>query len=72
MTDLLGKAFDHASKLPPEQQDALAKWLLDEIEADNAWDVTFAKSPASLAALASEALLEKNAGEAHPLVPDEL
>ena len=72
MTDLLEKAFEHASKLPPQQQDALAKWLLDEIEADRAWDATFAKSPAWLASLAAEALHEKNAGDAHPLVPDEL
>jgi len=72
MTDLLEKAFEHASKLPPQQQDALAKWLLDEIEADRAWDATFAKSPALLASLAAEALREKTAGDAHPLVPDEL
>ncbi len=72
MTDLLEKAFRCASKLPPQQQDALAKWLLDEIEADHAWDATFAKSPALLASFASEALNEKNAGDAHPLVPDEL
>lgn len=72
MTDLLEKAFEHASKLPPQQQDALAKWLLNEIAADNAWDATFAKSPALLASLASEALQEKDGGDAQPLVPDEL
>ncbi len=72
MTNLLEKAFEHASRLPPEQQDALAKLLLDEIEADSAWDVTFAKSPTVLASLASEALHEKNSGGACPLVPDEL
>ncbi|QDS86613.1 hypothetical protein EC9_07860 [Rosistilla ulvae] len=72
MTDLLEKAFEHASKLPPQQQDALAKWLLGEIAADNAWDATFAKSPALLASLASETLQEKDGGDAQPLVPDEL
>ena len=72
MTDLLQKAFRHASKLPPQQQDALAKWLLGEIEADHEWDAAFGKSPTLLASLAAEALQEKNAGEAHRLVPDEL
>lgn len=71
MTNLLEKAFRHASTLPPQQQDALAKWLLDEIEADHAWDSTFAKSPTLLASLASEALHEKNAGDAHPLIREE-
>lgn len=46
----------------------IPKWLLDEIEADHAWDSTFAKSPTLLASLASEALHEKNARDAHPLI----
>lgn len=72
MTDMLEKAFEHASKLPPKQQDALAKWLLDEIESDSRWDAALAKSPALLDSLAAEALREKDAGNASPLVPDEL
>lgn len=49
-----------------------ARWLLDEIEADHLWDSTFEKSPTLLASLAAEAMHEKNAGDAHSLVPDEL
>ncbi len=72
MTDLLEKAFENASKLAPHEQDALAKLLLDEIEADRTWDNAFAKSPDSLASLAAEATRERLAGSAVPLVPDEL
>lgn len=38
MTDLLEKAFANASKLPPREQDVIAKWLLAEIEVDARWD----------------------------------
>lgn len=72
MTDLLQNAFKNASKLSPQQQDAIAKWLLAEIEDEKRWDETFAKSPALLASLAAEALNEKNAGDAMPLIPDKL
>ncbi|TWT79503.1 hypothetical protein CA13_09050 [Planctomycetes bacterium CA13] len=72
MTNLLEKAFENASKLPPQQQDAIAKWLLAELEDDRRWDASFTKSPDLLASLAAEALAEKNSGEALPLIPDEL
>lgn len=71
MTELLEKAFENASKLSPQQQDALAKWLLAEIENDNRWENSFAKDPALLASLAAEAISERNDGEALPLIPDE-
>lgn len=72
MTDLLEKAFANASKLPPREQDVIAKWLLAEIEVDARWDQGFAKSHSVLATLASEALKESNAGDTMPLIPDEL
>jgi len=72
MTNLLEKAFENASKLPPQQQDAIAKWLLDELDDDKRWDASFAKSPGLLSTLAAEALAEKNSGDALPLIPDEL
>ncbi|PHQ36722.1 hypothetical protein [Rhodopirellula bahusiensis] len=72
MTDLLEKAFQNASKLPPQEQDALAKWLLAQIEDDRRWDESFGSSSALLTSLAAEALQEKESGDAVPLVPDEL
>ena len=34
MTSMLEKAFSEASKLPDIEQNALARWLLEEIESD--------------------------------------
>ena len=37
MTDLLKKAFDAASQLPDEEQDAVAEWLLTELASEEGW-----------------------------------
>lgn len=42
MSDLLNKAFEAAAKLSREQQDALAREILDRIKADSRWDELFA------------------------------
>ena len=42
MTKLLEKAFKKASKLPEVEQNALAKWLLEELEAEKEWEKRFA------------------------------
>ena len=59
MTSMLEKAFSEASKLPDAEQNALARWVLDEIESDRKWDTLFAESEDTLAQLASEALEEE-------------
>ena len=56
MTRLLQKAFKEASKLPVVDQNALAKWLLDELEAEKKWEQTFADSENILDRLADETL----------------
>ena len=56
MTKLLEKAFEVATKLPPEQQDALAAFVLDEISSEQKWDDAIAESQDVLSALAKEAL----------------
>lgn len=38
MSTLLDKAIEAVSKLPIEQQDAIAREMLDRIEADDRWD----------------------------------
>jgi hypothetical protein len=63
MTSLLEKAFTEASKLTDLEQNALAKWLLEEIEADRKWDEAFAESEDVLEQLAQEALKEHDQGE---------
>jgi hypothetical protein len=72
MTRLLEKAFSEAAKLPPEEQDALAKWLLEEMESERRWQIAFANSLDLLEQLADEALAEHRAGETEELDPDEL
>jgi hypothetical protein len=38
MTDLLKKAFDAASRLPENEQDAVAEWLFAELAAEEEWE----------------------------------
>jgi hypothetical protein len=44
MTKVLEKAFDEASKLTENEQDALGEWLLGEIQSEREWDHAFARS----------------------------
>ncbi|SPJ14171.1 conserved hypothetical protein [Syntrophobacter sp. SbD2] len=67
MTTLLKKAFDAASILPPERQDALAKLVLAEIEDEKRWDEAWAKSQDKLADMAAEAIAEHKAGKTRPM-----
>ncbi len=67
MTKLLEKAFTEASKLPKVEQNALAKWLLKELEAERKWDELFAESESLLDQLAEEALDAHRQGETKPL-----
>lgn len=72
MTDLLEQAFAEASQLSPQQQDAIANWLLKELESDKRWDKSFCESQDALAALADEALAEHQKGDTQVLDPDGL
>ena len=72
MTQLLKKAFDQASLLPPEDQDSLAMWLLEEIASERRWDDAFRASADRLKALAAEALQEAREGCTEELDPDRL
>ncbi len=67
MTELLKKAFDAVSALPPERQNALANLILAEIEDEQRWDEAFAGSQDKLAAMANEAIAEYKAGKTRPM-----
>jgi len=67
MTKLLQLAFDEASKLPEMEQNALAKWLIDELRSEREWDTAFADSEDILEKLANEAIEEKRKGKVKPL-----
>jgi hypothetical protein len=72
MTEILQQAFEKASQLSPEQQDAVGAWLLWELKSEQRWDELFARSPELLQRLAAEAIAEDDAGLTEPLDPDAL
>lgn len=72
MTKLLEKAFAEAAKLPQQEQDAFAVWMLEELASERRWDALFASSSATLEKLAGEALAEYRAGRTTKLDPDAL
>jgi len=74
MTNLLEKAFSEASKLPPQEQDALAAELLEELAAERRWATAFdsEESQDLLGKLADEAAAEHKAGQTEELEPDAL
>lgn len=69
-TELLEKAFAEAAKLPEPAQDALATWVLEEMNAEKAWDESLAKSQDVLSHLAEQALASHQRGETRPFNPD--
>ncbi|MBI4531728.1 MAG: hypothetical protein HY709_09395 [Candidatus Latescibacteria bacterium] len=72
MTELLEKAFLEASKLPEQEQDAFAVWLLEERASEQRWEEVFANSADVLAHMADEALTEHRQGRTQMLDPDRL
>lgn len=67
MTKLLQQAFEAASKLPEADQNAFAKWVLEELKSEKRWEQSFANSEDVLEMLADEAILEKRAGKTKSL-----
>ncbi len=72
MTELLERAFDKISRLPASEQDALANWLLAEVESEMRWSKLFAGSQSILSKLAAEALSEHRNGQTQELDPDQI
>ena len=72
MTDLLKKAFDAVSRLPEEEQDAVAEWLLAELASEENWGAHFSETQEALSVLAREALNEHERDETEDLDPGSL
>ena len=72
MTELLRQAIAQIEKLPPDQQDAIATMILEELEDEHRWDESFTRSPDLLSKLAAEAMAEYRAGKTQELDPDQL
>jgi hypothetical protein len=70
MTTSLQQAFQMASILQADQQEALAAVLLEELESERQWQAAFDASQDALGKLADEALAEHRQGKTRDL--DEL
>jgi hypothetical protein len=67
MTELLQKAFAEAARLPEEEQDMVARTVLEDLAAEEKWDETLVNSQEKLALLADEALAEFERCDTRPL-----
>lgn len=67
MTELLERAIARLKTLPTKEQDAIATMIIEELEDDQQWDESFARSPNSLAKLAAGAMVEHRAGKTQEL-----
>ena len=72
MIKLLEKAIEELAKLPANQQESMAQWILDELEDEARWDQAFAESLPELEKLGKKALEDYRAGRTRDLNPDDL
>ena len=72
MTELLEEAFAKVARLPDHEQDALARWLMDELASERRWSRAFETSQWQLAELAQDALEDNLSDRTEPLDPDRL
>ncbi len=70
MTKLLEKAVTQTERLPLEEQNRIAEWLLAELEDEAQWGAQFSGSLDALEHLTREALSESNAGRTKLVTPD--
>ena len=72
MTELLQRAFEKASQLPPDAQDDLAEWVLEEMTSEERWTTSLRTSSSSLSRMAAEAIEEHRQGKTLLLDPERL
>ena len=72
MTQLLEKVLTEVYKLPPEQQDAIATIIFEELEDERRWEKSFAESQDQLAQLAQKVRADIKAGRVKKMGIDEL
>ena len=71
MTQMLDKAIEAMKRLPPEEQDAIAREMLARIEEETEWDTLVAtpQSQGWLEQAAKRALAARDRGESEPFDP---
>lgn len=72
MTQTLDAAIAKLATLPPDEQDRIGRWLLDELRDEDHWARQFSASQDILSKLAAEARADLAAGRTTPLDPEKL
>ena len=72
MTRTLDDAIAKLATLPTEEQDRVARWLLEELGDDEHWTRQFSTSQDALKKLAAEARADRAAGKTAELDPEKL
>lgn len=72
MTQTLDAAIAKLATLPPDEQDRVGRWLLEELRDEERWAQQFGGSQDDLARLAAEARADRAAGRATDLDPEKL
>lgn len=72
MTQALDTAIAKLATLPPDEQDRVARWLLEELRDEEHWTRQFADSQDALSTLAAEARSDLAAGRTTELDPEKL
>lgn len=72
MTEMLDVAVAKLAALPPEEQDRIAKWLLQELPDEELWDRRLSETRDVLRELAAETRRARAAGEITELDADKL
>ncbi|MCI0552161.1 MAG: hypothetical protein L0287_14515 [Anaerolineae bacterium] len=65
-------AFAEIEKLPPDEQNEFAAWILEELHSEQRWAKLFDETSDLLSHLADEALEEHKAKKTKKLDPDTL
>jgi hypothetical protein len=72
VTRALNAAIEKLAALPADEQDLVARWLMEELKDEEHWAAQWAGSQAALAKMADEAVAEVATGRAAELDPDKL
>jgi hypothetical protein len=72
MGSLLEKVIEETAKLPEQEQEAFAGFMLAELQSERRWDELFARSQDMLKRMAEEARQEYRSGRTESLDPDKL
>ena len=72
MTTLLEEVFARVARLPEEEQNAIARWLMEELASEHKWESILAGSQDKLTSLADQALSDYRKGRTSQLDPKAL